>query len=135
MIKTKVGIGAPSTSPPVSSRTNLLIGQTQMLWSSGGYLYFHLLSNSQPLWEFAPCDKTNLTELTLQDVPTSFVCMSDKTNGPAAFGTNWLKNAIRVQQGQVLFARQVNDPARTYALEVAKQEFDRVIVFYIALPP
>jgi hypothetical protein len=61
-----------------------------MWWSAGGtaggYLYCHLMSSPQPLWQFAPSDKTNLIDVMPQDFLTTFVSMGDKTNGLAAFG-------------------------------------------------
>lgn len=123
-----------SMPEPTPIRRNLLIGQTEMLWSSGGYLYFHLLYSDRPLWEFAPCYKTNLSQVRAQDLVTKFACEGDKTNGPVAFGPNWLGNAIRVSEGQVVFARPLGDPTRVYALEITKQVRERVVVYYFEMP-
>lgn len=133
-IKYNLGLGAPPSPPPAATRANLLIGQTPMWWSAGGYLYSDLLSSSQQLWQFAPCNKTNLSEVMPQDFLTTFVSMGDKTNGPAAFGTNWLKHGIRVRQGQIILARLVSDPAQVYALEITEQEMTKAVVYYFKKP-
>ena len=105
-----------------------------MLWSAGGYLYCHLLSSPQPLWQFASCNKTNLSDVMPQDFLTTFVSMGDKTNGVAAFGTNWLKHAIRVRQGQIILARLVSDPEQVYALEITEQGMTKAVVYYFKKP-
>jgi len=138
-IKGKLGLGAPPPSPPAAlKRTNLLIGPNPMWWSAGGtaggYLYCELISSPQPLWQFAPSDKTNLSDVMPQDFITAFVSKGDKTNGLAAFGTNWLKHGIRVRQGQIILARLVSDPACVYALEIAEQNLTNVVVYYVQKP-
>lgn len=109
-----------------------------MWWSAGGaaggYLYCDLMSGPQPLWQFAPCDKTNLIDVMPQDFLTAFVSKGDKTNGLAAFGTNWLKHGIRVRRGQIILARLVSDPARVYALEIAEQNLTTAVVYYLQKP-
>jgi hypothetical protein len=137
-IRFKLGLGTPPSPPPVLKRTNLLIGQTPMWWSAGGtaggYLYCHLMSSPQPLWQFAPSDKTNLIDVMPQDFLTTFVSMGDKTNGLAAFGTNWWRHGIRIRQGQIILARLVGDPAYVYALEIAEQNLTNAVVYYLQKP-
>jgi hypothetical protein len=112
-------IGLRAAQAPMPKRTNLLIGETPMLWSSagnaGGYLYCHLLSSREMIWQFAPCNRTNLGEVMPVDFLTTFVSTGDNKNGVAAFGTNWLKHDVRVRQGQILLARLVSDAAQVYA--------------------
>ena len=136
----KLGLVTPPPPPPSPAPTgiNLLIGQTPMWWSAGGaaggYLYCDLLSSTQLLWQFAPCDKTNLIDVMPQDFLTTFVSQGDKTNGLAAFGTNWLRHGIRVRQGQIILARLVSDPAQVYALEIAEQNMTNAVVYHLKKP-
>jgi hypothetical protein len=108
-----------------------------MLWSRGGalggYLYFCLLSSDRPLWEFAPCGKTKLNDVTLQDLSTKFVGVADNTNGPAAFGTNW-GYGIRVSEGQLILARPLGRAGQAYALQVTKQDLNRAVIDYLEVP-
>lgn len=135
----KLGLRGPPSPPVASTRTNLLIGQNPMWWSAAGanegYLYCDLMSSPQPLWQFAPCDKTNLIDVMPQDFLRAFVCKGDKTNGLAAFGTNWLKHAVRVRQGQTILARLVSDPAQVYALQIARQNLTNAVVYYLQNRP
>lgn len=109
-----------------------------MLWSGGGYLYFHLLSNAgQPQWQFAPCVKTNLSAISVQDFAINFVSLNDKTNGLAAFGTDWTPhgNAVRVHENEIILARPTADPLRIYALQIVTQNLTRAVVRYIENRP
>ena len=109
-----------------------------MWWSAGGgadgYVYFAQENSTQLLWQIAPCSKTNLLDLIPQDFLTTFVSQKDKTNGLAAFGTNWLGHAIRVRQGQIILARLVSDPVQVYALEFAEQNMSDAVVYYLKKP-
>src|SRR5882724_5037621 len=66
------GRRAPYIPPPPAIRRNLIVDQTEMQWSGGGYRYGYLYlcapSSIRPLWEFAPCPKANLREVTSQDL-------------------------------------------------------------------
>jgi hypothetical protein len=130
--------------PRVPKRTNLLIDHVELQWSGGGsnfgYLSFltpFLVAPGPPLplWEFAACSKSNLTQVSSEDFATLFVSMGDRTNrsgvGQAVFGTNWMRNAIRVRQGQVVLARLVRDHNKVYALQFAEQTLTNAEVFYI----
>ena len=131
----KFGRGEPYGPPPANQR-NLSLGQTELQWSSGGYLYFCAPNSGQPLWEFASCSKATLSEVAPQDLTARFVSFKDKANGQAVFGTNWLRSGqgIRVNQGLVILARVAGDPTQVYALEIAKQNLTNAIVFFIKLP-
>jgi len=137
-------VGVPKQNPVlrVPNRSNLLIDDVELQWSGGGldfgYLYFCVPGPPLPLWEFAACSKSNLTRLTSKDFATQFVSSSDRTNrsglGQAVFGTNWIRNGIRVRQGQVVMARLVRDHNKVYALQFARQTPTNAVVFYIEAP-
>jgi hypothetical protein len=137
-------IGAPKQNPVprVPNRTSLLIDDVELQWSGGGpkygYLYFCAPGPPLPLWEFGACSKPTLTQLSAEDLATRFISFSDRTNrsglGQAVFGTNWIRNGIRVKQGQVVLARLARDHTKVYALEFAKQTPTNAEVFYIEAP-
>ena len=138
-------ISAPKQNPAprLPNRTNLVIDSVELQWSGGGsnfgYLYFCAPGGPPlPLWEFAACSKPTLTQLSSDDLATRFVSFSDRTNrsglGQAVFGTNWIRNGIRVRQGQVVLARLARDHTKVYALEFAKQTLTNAEVLYIEAP-
>jgi hypothetical protein len=139
-----VGLDISPAVPPFSPiHRNLVVGQTKLQWSGAdryghGYVQFCAPGPPLPLWEFAPCSKTNLAELAPEDLATQFISFSNRTNRsavcPAAFGTNWLRNAIRVSQGQIILARLADDETKVYALEFARQSLTNAIVFYLEVP-
>jgi hypothetical protein len=139
------GQHGPSVPPPSPIQSDLLVGDTELFWSSGGYRHGYLYfgarygSGRVPVWEFAPCSKANLSEITSQDLPARFVAHNDKTNGPASFGTNWLwkggGGAIRVNQGDMILARPAADPASVYALDFARLDLTNAVVFFIRISP
>ena len=123
----------------VLKRTNLVIDNVELQWSGGGsnfgYLYFCAPGPPLPLWEFAACSKPNLTRVSPEDLATRFVSFADRTNrtgtGEAIFGTNWVRNGIRVRQGQVVLARLAGDRSKVFVLEFTKQTPTNAEVFYI----
>jgi len=123
--------------PPAPIQTDLTVGHTGLFWSSTsdrfGYLYFCARLGREPIWEFAPCSKAKLDEVTPQDLPARFVVYKDKTNGPACFGTNFLPNSIRVHQGQVILARCAADPNEVYALDLATLSVSNAVVFFVKI--
>jgi hypothetical protein len=137
------GATRQTTWSPIPKRTNLLISDTELCWSGArkgfGYLYFWQASRPPiPVWEFAQCPKSNLTQVVAKDLPTQFVSFSDRTNhsgvGPAVFGTNWLRNSIRVQDGQLIFARLARDRGKVYTMQFVEQSLTNAVVFYIETP-
>lgn len=130
----KLGLRIQYVPSPPPNRSNLRLGQSDLEWSSGGYLYFCASNTTQPLWELASCSKMNLSEVTSQDFSARFVSSGDKFNGRAVFGTNWLGHAIRVKQGQVILARLASDPTQVYVLEIAKQNQTNAVVYFIKSP-
>ena len=137
-----LGREQPYVAVPEPIRKNLVVGETELAWSAGrnthGYLYFYGVSTNlpsilTPLWEFAPCPKAKLSDVTSQDLAGQFVAYEDKTNGRACFGTNWLGHAIGINQGQVILARLASNPKEVYALEIAKHTQTNAVVFYIEI--
>ena len=124
-----------SNRPFDAARWKELLGNTdesldlngaQMEWSSAsynaGYLYFH-----QPgylprrmVWEFAPCARTNLSEIVMTDVPERFHRF-DSAEGPHAFGSAWKQESLYVMPGDVVFARLIDQPGTVYAVQVLEQ--------------
>ena len=136
----------PAPRPATPIRRNLQVDQTELQWSGGssryGYGYVSFCRPGGPplpLWEFAPCSKTSLVEIASEDLAPQFISFSDRTNRSAvcraAFGTNWLRNAIRVSQGRIILARLAGDQTRVYALEFARQSMTNATVFYLEVPP
>jgi hypothetical protein len=137
-----VGVAKQDPVPRVPNRTNLLIDDVELQWSGGGpnfgYLYFCAPGPPLPLWEFAACSKSNLAQQAAEDLATQFVSSSDRTNrsgiGQMVFGTNWIRNGIRVMQGQVVLARLARDRNKVYALQFAKETSTNAEVFYVEAP-
>ena len=137
------GTSKPAPVPRVPKRSNLVIDGIELCWSAehskSGYIYFAAPDSPLPLWEFSACTKPNLTQLSPDDLATRFVSFSDRTNrsglGPAVFGTNYLRHAIRVNQGQVILARLAADHNKVYALDFAKQTQTNAEVYYLSAVP
>jgi hypothetical protein len=135
----------PSVPPASPIQSDLVVGDIQLFWSSGGYrhgyIYFRARygSGREPVWEFAPCSKSELSEITAQDLRVRFVACNDKTNGSASFGTNWLwkggGGTIRVNQGDIILARPTADPASVYALDFARLDLTNAVVFFVKVSP
>jgi hypothetical protein len=131
--------GAP---PPKGQREYLRIGSSQLEWSlmstelKSGWLYFHqpeshVLPNEY-VWEFAPCARVNLADLTRADLGRAQFVRAHATNQiKAAFDADsWVETnarltvgglAIPVREGQVVLARLMSAPHTTYALKFKNQ--------------
>jgi hypothetical protein len=114
----------------------LTIGSAQMEWSlmstreKTGWLYFAKPLSNDPLWEFAPCSRSNLRDLTPGDLNAQFVHLGDTNMIRTAFdGALWEKisgqtldgRAITVKEGQVILARLIDSPRTIYAMMLIDQ--------------
>ena len=110
----------------------LKIGPGRLQWSTrspgNGYLYFHT-SSSVPDWEFAPCSRKALGDITDQDVRCDFFG-PDHPNGRAAFGTSWNSNSIVFTTGQVVLARWLKSTGMVYAVKIEEQKGQTLRVRY-----
>lgn len=110
---------------------------TPMEWSIGGdragWLYFWGITSDHGLltgkWEFAPCAETRLEALTLAAIPSQFHGTTDPRL-PELFGSGATTNAIKVQAGQILFARRTDESNRVYVLKLKEQTGNRLVVRY-----
>ena len=98
----------------------LRFGSVAMEWSDGGdagYLYFSATDTKRGEWEFAPCTRQNLIEVRPEDGLCEFYGRAHP-KGTNIFGEGWGENAILVNQGQLLLAREANEPGIVYALKI-----------------
>jgi len=118
-------------------RNYLAIGNAQMQWSlmstpqKTGWLYFAKPESNDPLWEFGPCSRSNLRELTPSDLQVEFVQNGDTNKIRSAFDADlWLEKfpgqvlpdrAIPVKQGQIILARLIDSPRTIYAIRLIDQ--------------
>ena len=113
--------------------TYLRLGNTQLEWSTGGqetgWLYFWQVDvwPKTPCWEVALSANTNLMEVTT--IPSDFCGASDPRRA-AVFGEISNTNALRVAEGQILFARTTQRRDRTYVMLLQEQRDKEVLVRY-----
>jgi len=111
----------------------LELADSQIEWSIGGaktgWLYFWDVDRKARGWEFAPCAETNLLHLTPTALPKQFYGASDPAI-PKVFDSSSSTNAIKVTQGDILFARRAHQTNRIYLLKLENQEGDRLFVQY-----
>jgi len=113
------------------------ISPAAMEWSLkkpnlSGYVYFNSTDAKRGAWEFAPCARRDLGEVTLADAQGEFYGKGHP-EGTTAFGQNWRTNTIVVQLGDLFLARQANESKTVYALKVADQKGDKVHVRYLEI--
>ena len=130
--------GAP---PPTGQREYLRIGSSQIEWSlmntkqKSGWLYFHQPESNVShvyIWEFAPCSRLNLSDVTRVDLGRAQFVRAHETNQiQAAFNADfWVETnarlsvgglAIPVREGQIVLARLMSAPQTIYALKFKNQ--------------
>jgi len=146
-VLTQVGEAVGGKRPPSTIRWRDLfssadcylrfVGPAAIEWSVkkaglSGYLYLNSTDVKRGAWEFAPCQRLELTEVTLADAQGEFYGKGN-LNGTNAFGQNWRTNVLVVQLGDLLLARQAKQPKTVYALKVADQKGDKVHVRYLEI--
>lgn len=127
----------------------LAVGSGFLEWSaadvraghSSGYLYFwdpfSALKRSN-VWAFAACQRTNLADLTEDDVKAVFCGEEENETGRVVFGTNWVdrgrhRSAILVDESQIILARHSMNTTNIYALEMTDQNRGDLRVRYLQL--
>jgi hypothetical protein len=124
--------------PPTRELEYLQIGSSRLEWSlmntkqKSGWLYFHrpesnVLSHEY-IWEFAPCARVNLADLTRADLGRAQFVRAHETNQiQAAFNADfWVETVgpgyvIPVREGQIVLARLISAPDTVYALKFKNQ--------------
>ena len=111
------------------------LGEAQLYWSVGGtnsgWLYFWGRGAYGGLahdkWEFAPCIETDLRRVT--EFPAVFYGSRDPalTN---VFGESASTNAIKVSDGQIVFARWVPEPKLMFLFRFGERHDDQVRIKY-----
>lgn len=109
--------------------SELTIGPAKLEWSLGGYLYFYDSHQPSlpPVWEFAPCARKELSEVTSEDLRCDYYGAGN-LNGTNVFGKRWGKRAITVKAGEIVLARLVKSPGMIYPIKVQEQTGDKVRV-------
>ena len=99
----------------------LQIGPALLGWSLGDHIYMNNpLPPSEPRWEFALSNRKRLQEVTYDDLRCEFYGMND-ARGTNVFGPAWEGHAIRVQEGQIFFARLLTNRPVIYAIHLAER--------------
>ncbi len=116
---------------PNDSDYGLHVGPALLGWSIAnnappkrdGYVYLCDVRPSEkdaPLWEIALTTKQRLGDVTRDDLQCEFYGKND-ARGTNVFGAAWNGRAIRVPEGQVLFARVQTNRSVVYVIRLAKQ--------------
>ena len=126
------------TPPPTGKREYLQIGSNQLEWSlmstelKSGWPYFARPGANTFVWEFAPCARVNLADVTKADLGQAQFVRADATNQiRAAFDSDsWVETNARltvegrtipVREGQIVLARLMSAPHTIYALKFKNQ--------------
>jgi hypothetical protein len=108
----------------------------ELEWSIGdattGWLYFWDVKKLPRVsrWEFAPCSETNLFNVT--SVPNEFYGPTNP-GVTQAFIPGSSTNAIKVEMGQILFARLKEQQERIYILRLKEQNQNKLVVDYCVM--
>jgi hypothetical protein len=79
------------------------------------WLALYVPPSTNGFWELARCGRTNLMEVTADDLNTTFVGLGDRL-GSATFGEDWASTAVRVREREVVFARRVRQAGPVYVI-------------------
>ena len=124
--------------PALGQREYLQIGPSQLEWSlmstelKSGWLYFARPGANTLIWEFAPCGRVKLAEVTRADLGQAhFVRAHDTNQIKSAFDADsWVETNARltaggltipVREGQIVLARLMSAPHTIYALKFKNQ--------------
>lgn len=138
------------SSMDTRERDYLKVGPAQMEWSlrntgrKTGWLYFHKPGSNDPIWEFAPCPRTNLADIIEKDLTVDFIRTGDpraaslfKPSNPQETGVSREFRAILVSEGLIVLARLSHSPRTVYAIRLAEQrgtyEWGSVKVEYVEM--
>jgi len=79
------------------------------------WLALYMPPSTNAFWEVGRCGRTNLMEVTSEDLNTSFVGLGDRL-GSAIFGDDWASTAVRVREREIVFARPVRQVGSVYVI-------------------
>ena len=95
--------------------TNTLYCAAQNPITRATWLALYVPPSTNGFWELARCGRTNLMEVTAEDLNTTFVGLGDRS-GSVAFGDDWASSAVRVREGEIVFARRVGEARPVYVI-------------------
>jgi len=142
------------TGPLPKTPVFLVLGNHLLEWSAADvrpkmhadYLYFRdpktvwkSMGNSKEsnVWTFAACTKSQLVDVTSNDLLAVFCAAGDLDKGRSSFGTNWTHGAgnyaIRIREGEVILARHMGEPSKIYAVEMTRQNRGRLQARYAVI--
>ena len=104
----------------------LRVGPAMLGWSTAsktnGYIYMRdMFGSTNALWDFALTTNKSLSNVKREDLQCTYYGLDDP-RGSNEFGAAWFKDAIRVPEGQIFFARLVTNQSVVYAIKLAHQE-------------
>lgn len=95
--------------------TNTLCVGVQNPITKTAWLALYVPPSTNGFWELARCGRTNLVEVTAEDLNTTFVRLGDRL-GDATFGDDWASTAVRVREREIVFARRVGQAGPVYVI-------------------
>ena len=107
--------------------TNTLVVGPQNPITRTTLLALYVPPSTNGFWEFAPCGRTNLMEVTAEDLRITFVGLGDPS-GSASFGNDWASTAVRVREGEILFARRVGRAGPVYVIWFTRVSADEYAI-------
>ena len=88
------------------------------------------------VWEFARCGKTNLMDVSANELGMAFVGRAGP-HGATLFGRTWATNGIRVTEGEIVLARRTEQAYPVYVIRFerhATNDFGRTRIEYLMVP-
>lgn len=99
---------------------HISLGKEEVWWSplneGSGILY--LISLAGPGWEFGPCERTQLSDVSADDARGEF--FSKGPGGLEKFGANWGTNWLIIHDGQIVLTRSSTDTQTVYAIQAVR---------------
>jgi len=115
-VQTKlIGYAQAHQGPMLTVGTNTLYCAAQNPITRATWLALYVPPSTNGFWELARCGRTNLMEVTAEDLNTTFVGLGDRS-GSVAFGDDWASSAVRVREGEIVFARRVGEARPVYVI-------------------
>jgi len=113
--------------------TNMLLVGAQNPITRTTLLALYVPPSTNGFWEFAPCSRTNLMEVTAEDLITTFVGLGD-SSGSASFGNDWAITAVRVREGEILLARRAGQAGPVYVIWFTRVSAEKYAIQYALVP-
>lgn len=123
----------------VPQRVPMLTVTTNKLYCGAGdpvrrtWLALYVPPSTNGIWEFARCGRTNLMEVTAEDLNATFVRLGDPL-GTATFATDWATTAVRVSEGEIVFARRVRQSGPIYVIRFTHVSPMKIAIQYAVVP-